>query len=86
MWTSLWFHTAIAYILLKNCSLSFLQTRKLSFRYLSLKPVVPVPSDIIISRQQTPKHIQQLAQEVGLLEHEVHVHVHLYMFVTQLHV
>lgn len=31
----------------------------------------PVPSDIAISRSQEPKHIADLADEVGLLEPEV---------------
>lgn len=31
----------------------------------------PVPSDIAISRAQTPKPIQQLAQEIGLLPEEL---------------
>lgn len=45
--------------------------RKWSFVALPLEPLVQVPSDIAISRQQTPKPIQQVAKEIGLLEQEV---------------
>uniref|UniRef100_A0A671P5U6 formate--tetrahydrofolate ligase n=1 Tax=Sinocyclocheilus anshuiensis TaxID=1608454 RepID=A0A671P5U6_9TELE len=38
---------------------------------LKLQPLSPVPSDIEISRAQTPKPISQLAQEVGLLPEEL---------------
>uniref|UniRef100_A0A673NHG2 formate--tetrahydrofolate ligase n=1 Tax=Sinocyclocheilus rhinocerous TaxID=307959 RepID=A0A673NHG2_9TELE len=40
-------------------------------RPLKLQPLSPVPSDIEISRAQTPKPISQLAQEVGLLPEEL---------------
>ncbi|ROI33814.1 Monofunctional C1-tetrahydrofolate synthase, mitochondrial [Anabarilius grahami] len=40
-------------------------------RPLKLQPLSPVPSDIDISRAQTPKPISQLAQEIGLLPEEL---------------
>ncbi|XP_058235576.1 monofunctional C1-tetrahydrofolate synthase, mitochondrial isoform X1 [Hemibagrus wyckioides] len=40
-------------------------------RPLKLQPLCPVPSDIEISRAQTPKPIVQLAQEIGLLPEEL---------------
>uniref|UniRef100_A0AAY4AYW5 formate--tetrahydrofolate ligase n=1 Tax=Denticeps clupeoides TaxID=299321 RepID=A0AAY4AYW5_9TELE len=40
-------------------------------RTLKLQPLSPVPSDIEISRSQTPKAIDQLAQEIGLLPEEL---------------
>ncbi|KAL1253663.1 hypothetical protein QQF64_015892, partial [Cirrhinus molitorella] len=40
-------------------------------RPLKLQPLSPVPSDIEISRAQTPKPISQLAQEIGLLPEEL---------------
>ncbi|XP_030627139.1 monofunctional C1-tetrahydrofolate synthase, mitochondrial [Chanos chanos] len=40
-------------------------------RSLKLQPLSPVPSDIEISRAQTPKPIDQLAQEIGLLPEEL---------------
>ncbi|CAL8394177.1 unnamed protein product [Gadus morhua 'NCC'] len=42
-----------------------------SLRLLKLQPLNPVPSDIQISRAQTPKSVQQLAQEIGLLPGEL---------------
>lgn len=39
---------------------------------LPLNPVTPVPSDIEIARQQEPKPIAELCQELGLLPNEVH--------------
>ncbi|XP_029174264.1 C-1-tetrahydrofolate synthase, cytoplasmic [Nylanderia fulva] len=39
-------------------------------RTLKLNPVRPVPSDITISRSQTPKPISILAEEIGLLPNE----------------
>uniref|UniRef100_A0A1A9WC72 formate--tetrahydrofolate ligase n=1 Tax=Glossina brevipalpis TaxID=37001 RepID=A0A1A9WC72_9MUSC len=38
---------------------------------LQLKLVKPVPSDIVISRSQTPKNISILAKEIGLADNEV---------------
>lgn len=38
---------------------------------LPLKPVRPVPSDIVIARAQRPKNIGQLAEEIGLEPNEV---------------
>lgn len=38
---------------------------------LPLNPVTPVPSDIEIARQQEPKPIAELCQELGLLPNEV---------------
>ncbi|XP_034018166.1 monofunctional C1-tetrahydrofolate synthase, mitochondrial [Thalassophryne amazonica] len=39
-------------------------------RSLKLQPLTPVPSDIEISRAQTPKPVDQLADEIGLLPDE----------------
>lgn len=44
---------------------------KWNLRPLSLKPQLPVPSDIEISRAQEPKNIIQLAEEIGLYPKEV---------------
>ena len=41
-------------------------------RYLPLSLVDPVPSDIEVARSQTPKHVAELAKEIGLLSREVH--------------
>uniref|UniRef100_A0A0A9YST1 formate--tetrahydrofolate ligase n=2 Tax=Lygus hesperus TaxID=30085 RepID=A0A0A9YST1_LYGHE len=38
---------------------------------LTLDLKTPVPSDIDISRSQQPKHIQQLAEEIGVKSHEL---------------
>ncbi|KAK4973210.1 tetrahydrofolate synthase [Elasticomyces elasticus] len=38
---------------------------------LPLKLETPVPSDIAVSRAQTPKHISQVASEIGILPHEL---------------
>ncbi|XGW12883.1 hypothetical protein V3C99_013492 [Haemonchus contortus] len=38
---------------------------------LPLKLETPVPSDIAISRSQTPKNIEQLAEEIGILPEEL---------------
>ncbi|XP_037541413.1 monofunctional C1-tetrahydrofolate synthase, mitochondrial [Nematolebias whitei] len=38
---------------------------------LQLQPLTPVPSDIQISRAQTPKPVDQLAEEIGLLPEEL---------------
>ncbi|XP_034382908.1 monofunctional C1-tetrahydrofolate synthase, mitochondrial isoform X1 [Cyclopterus lumpus] len=38
---------------------------------LKLQPLTPVPSDIEISRAQTPKPVDQLAEEIGLLPEEL---------------
>ncbi|KAL6095939.1 mthfd1l [Pungitius sinensis] len=40
-------------------------------RTLKLQPLTPVPSDIEISRAQTPKPVEQLAEEIGLLPEEL---------------
>ncbi|XP_041832423.1 monofunctional C1-tetrahydrofolate synthase, mitochondrial [Melanotaenia boesemani] len=40
-------------------------------RSLKLQPLTPVPSDIEISRAQTPKPVDQLAEEIGLLPEEL---------------
>ncbi len=40
-------------------------------RYLPLSPLSPVPSDIEVARNQTPKHVRDVASEVGLLASEV---------------
>ncbi|KAL0967781.1 hypothetical protein UPYG_G00256820 [Umbra pygmaea] len=46
------------------------QYRPWNLRSLKLQPLSPVPSDIEISRAQTPKSVDQLAQEIGLLQEE----------------
>ncbi|XP_060907981.1 monofunctional C1-tetrahydrofolate synthase, mitochondrial [Labrus mixtus] len=47
------------------------QYRPWSLRSLKLQPLTPVPSDIEISRAQTPKPVNQLAEEIGLLPEEL---------------
>uniref|UniRef100_A0A3Q3X703 formate--tetrahydrofolate ligase n=1 Tax=Mola mola TaxID=94237 RepID=A0A3Q3X703_MOLML len=47
------------------------QHRPWNLRSLKLQPLTPVPSDIEISRAQTPKPVDQLAQEIGLLPEEL---------------
>ncbi|XP_063773976.1 monofunctional C1-tetrahydrofolate synthase, mitochondrial isoform X1 [Pseudophryne corroboree] len=43
-------------------------------RCLKLQPVSPVPSDIMISRGQSPKAVNVLAKEVGLLADEIEMY------------
>ncbi|KAM9798125.1 monofunctional C1-tetrahydrofolate synthase, mitochondrial [Neosynchiropus ocellatus] len=45
--------------------------RPWKLRGLRLQPLTPVPSDIEISRAQTPKSVSQLAEEIGLLPEEL---------------
>ncbi|KAM6914932.1 monofunctional C1-tetrahydrofolate synthase, mitochondrial [Xenentodon cancila] len=47
------------------------QYRPWHLRGLKLQPLTPVPSDIQISRAQTPKPVDQLAEEIGLLPEEL---------------
>ncbi|XP_049914562.1 monofunctional C1-tetrahydrofolate synthase, mitochondrial [Epinephelus moara] len=47
------------------------QYRPWHLRSLKLQPMTPVPSDIEISRAQTPKPVDQLAEEIGLLPEEL---------------
>ncbi|KAJ8409704.1 hypothetical protein AAFF_G00217630 [Aldrovandia affinis] len=47
------------------------QYRPWRLRSLKLQPLSPVPSDIEISRGQTPKAINLLAKEIGLLSEEI---------------
>ncbi|XP_077409544.1 monofunctional C1-tetrahydrofolate synthase, mitochondrial [Vanacampus margaritifer] len=47
------------------------QYRTWRLRSLKLQPLTPVPSDIEISRAQTPKAVEQLAEEIGLLPEEL---------------
>ncbi|KAG7239205.1 hypothetical protein INR49_029957 [Caranx melampygus] len=47
------------------------QYRPWHLRSLKLQPLMPVPSDIEISRAQIPKPVDQLAEEVGLLPEEL---------------
>ncbi|XP_060687034.1 monofunctional C1-tetrahydrofolate synthase, mitochondrial isoform X1 [Hemiscyllium ocellatum] len=47
------------------------QHKKWNLRPLKLQPISPVPSDIEISRAQTPKPIDVLAKEIGLLRSEI---------------
>lgn len=41
---------------------------------LPLKLLQPVPSDIEIARAAMPKHIKNVAHEVGILEHELELY------------
>ncbi|KAH0622381.1 hypothetical protein JD844_024642 [Phrynosoma platyrhinos] len=50
------------------------QHMKWNLRCLKLQPLSPVPSDIEISRAQTPKAIDVLAKEIGLLTDETEVY------------
>uniref|UniRef100_A0AAQ5XKK5 formate--tetrahydrofolate ligase n=1 Tax=Amphiprion ocellaris TaxID=80972 RepID=A0AAQ5XKK5_AMPOC len=47
------------------------QYRPWRLHSLKLQPLTPVPSDIEISRAQTPKPVTQLAEEIGLLPEEL---------------
>ncbi|XP_070843360.1 monofunctional C1-tetrahydrofolate synthase, mitochondrial [Chaetodon trifascialis] len=57
----------------RSCSrwLQEQQYRPWHLRSLKLQPLTPVPSDIEISRAQTPKPVDQLAEEIGLLPEEL---------------
>uniref|UniRef100_UPI0037E87491 monofunctional C1-tetrahydrofolate synthase, mitochondrial n=1 Tax=Semicossyphus pulcher TaxID=241346 RepID=UPI0037E87491 len=57
----------------RSCSrwLKEQQYRPWCLRSLKLQPLTPVPSDIEISRAQTPKPVNQLAEEIGLLPEEL---------------
>ncbi|XP_068135649.1 monofunctional C1-tetrahydrofolate synthase, mitochondrial [Hyperolius riggenbachi] len=48
--------------------------KKWNLRCLKLQPLSPVPSDIEISRGQTPKAINVLAKEIGLLADELEMY------------
>ncbi|MBN3308003.1 C1TM protein, partial [Amia calva] len=50
------------------------QYKQWHLRCLKLQPLSPVPSDIEISRGQTPKAIDQLAKEIGLLADELEMY------------
>ncbi|XP_034755994.1 monofunctional C1-tetrahydrofolate synthase, mitochondrial isoform X1 [Etheostoma cragini] len=50
------------------------QYRPWHLHSLKLQPLTPVPSDIEISRTQTPKPVDQLAEEIGLLPEELEVY------------
>ncbi|KAM4679401.1 monofunctional C1-tetrahydrofolate synthase, mitochondrial [Amazona ochrocephala] len=50
------------------------QYRKWDLRCLRLQPVSPVPSDIEISRAQSPKAVDVLAKEIGLLTDEIEIY------------
>ncbi|XP_066533144.1 monofunctional C1-tetrahydrofolate synthase, mitochondrial [Hoplias malabaricus] len=57
-----------------KCSVRWLQNQQhqpWKLHPLKLQPLCPVPSDIEISRAQTPKPIVQLAEEIGLLPEEL---------------
>jgi methylenetetrahydrofolate dehydrogenase (NADP+)/methenyltetrahydrofolate cyclohydrolase/formyltetrahydrofolate synthetase len=41
---------------------------------LPLKLLQPVPSDIDIARAAMPKHIKDLAHEIGILDHELELY------------
>nr|XP_021150477.1 monofunctional C1-tetrahydrofolate synthase, mitochondrial isoform X3 [Columba livia] len=48
--------------------------RKWDLRCLKLQPLTPVPSDIEISRAQSPKAVDVLAKEIGLLTDEIEIY------------
>ncbi|XP_050749950.1 monofunctional C1-tetrahydrofolate synthase, mitochondrial [Gymnogyps californianus] len=50
------------------------QCRKWDLRCLKLQPLSPVPSDIEISRAQSPKAVDVLAKEIGLLTDEIEIY------------
>ncbi|XP_054255287.1 monofunctional C1-tetrahydrofolate synthase, mitochondrial [Indicator indicator] len=50
------------------------QYRKWDLHCLKLQPLSPVPSDIEISRAQSPKAVDVLAKEIGLLTDEVEIY------------
>ncbi|XP_061234642.1 monofunctional C1-tetrahydrofolate synthase, mitochondrial isoform X1 [Neopsephotus bourkii] len=50
------------------------QYRKWNLRCLKLQPLSPVPSDIEISRAQSPKAVDVLAKEIGLLTDEIEIY------------
>ncbi|XP_072499798.1 monofunctional C1-tetrahydrofolate synthase, mitochondrial [Notamacropus eugenii] len=50
------------------------QYRRWKLRSLKLQPLSPVPSDIEISRGQTPKAVDVLAKEIGLLADEIEIY------------
>ncbi|XP_008495155.1 monofunctional C1-tetrahydrofolate synthase, mitochondrial [Calypte anna] len=50
------------------------QHRKWNLRCLKLQPLSPVPSDIEISRAQSPKAVDVLAKEIGLLTDEIEIY------------
>ncbi|KAB0358177.1 hypothetical protein FD754_002333 [Muntiacus muntjak] len=50
------------------------QHRRWRLHCLKLQPLSPVPSDIEISRAQTPKAVEILAKEIGLLADEIEIY------------
>nr|XP_045014410.1 monofunctional C1-tetrahydrofolate synthase, mitochondrial [Jaculus jaculus] len=50
------------------------QHRRWRLHCLQLQPLSPVPSDIEISRGQTPKAVDVLAKEIGLLADEIEIY------------
>ncbi|KAM6180743.1 monofunctional C1-tetrahydrofolate synthase, mitochondrial [Erethizon dorsatum] len=50
------------------------QHRRWRLHCLKLQPLSPVPSDIEISRAQTPKAVDILAKEIGLLADEIEIY------------
>ncbi|KAL8186074.1 UNVERIFIED_CONTAM: Monofunctional C1-tetrahydrofolate synthase, mitochondrial [Gekko kuhli] len=50
------------------------QCKKWNLRCLKLQPLSPVPSDIEISRGQSPKAVDVLAREIGLLTNEIEIY------------
>ncbi|NWW07130.1 C1TM protein, partial [Oreocharis arfaki] len=50
------------------------QYRKWDLHCLKLQPLSPVPSDIEISRAQSPKAVDVLAKEIGLLADEIEIY------------
>ncbi|NWW70909.1 C1TM protein, partial [Climacteris rufus] len=50
------------------------QYRKWDLHCLKLEPLSPVPSDLEISRAQSPKAVDVLAKEIGLLKDEIEIY------------
>ncbi|ETE63871.1 Monofunctional C1-tetrahydrofolate synthase, mitochondrial, partial [Ophiophagus hannah] len=72
-------HLALAICMQNLVKLSELQiatqqSKEWNLSCLNLQPISPVPSDIEISRGQTPKPIHILAKEIGLLTEEIEIY------------
>ncbi|XP_030050963.1 LOW QUALITY PROTEIN: monofunctional C1-tetrahydrofolate synthase, mitochondrial, partial [Microcaecilia unicolor] len=60
-----------------KCSKQWIQAqqyKRWNLRCLKLQPLSPVPSDIEISRAQSPKAVDVLAKEIGLLADEIEIY------------
>uniref|UniRef100_A0A8C6KJJ1 formate--tetrahydrofolate ligase n=1 Tax=Nothobranchius furzeri TaxID=105023 RepID=A0A8C6KJJ1_NOTFU len=66
-------HASVVFNVIHSCNrwIQNQQYRPWRLRSLKLLPLTPVPSDIEISRAQTPKPVDQLAEEIGLLPEEL---------------